>query len=141
MVQYPAREISTTIMATPGSGPIPYCRRIFAPAMNVSPAYTGTLLACTSELTIDPAIDSSTESGSKLITGAMAPTMSIARSSRLLVICERMFLIRTSGSCSPIGAARLTPAKRFPPAGSASDRRLTGTAIGNASMGTPLASW
>ncbi len=33
------------------------------------------------------------------------------------VICERMLLIRFSGSTTPIGAARLTPANRFPPAG------------------------
>ena len=67
--------------------------------------------------------------------------MSMARSSRLRVIWDRMFLIRFSGSTRPIGAARLTPANRFPPAGSLSDRRLTGTAIGKVSIGTPIASW
>ena len=35
-VQMPAREISTAIMATRGSGPIPYCRSTRAPARNVS---------------------------------------------------------------------------------------------------------
>ena len=35
MVHQPPREMSTTIIATPGSGPIPYCRKIFAPAMNI----------------------------------------------------------------------------------------------------------
>ena len=36
-VHMPPREINTVIIATPGSGPIPYCRNTFAPAMNVSP--------------------------------------------------------------------------------------------------------
>ena len=71
----------------------------------------------------------------------MTPTMLTARSSRLRVIWERMLLIRFSGSISLIGAARLTPAKRFPPAGSLSDRMLTGIAIGKVSIGTPMRSW
>ena len=80
-------------------------------------------------------------SGSRLSTGAMTPTMFMARSSRLRVIWDRMLLIRFSGSTMPIGAARLTPANRLPPAGSLSDRMLTGIAIGSVSIGTPMRSW
>ena len=115
----------------PGSGPIPYWRSTFAPAMNVSPGYTGTLLAWMSAESREPVIDSSTASGSNDTTGATAPITSMAASSRRCVICARIFRIRATGSV-PIGAARLTPVNRLPPAGSDADRRLTGTARGSA---------
>ena len=109
--------------------------------MKVSPGYTGTLLACTSEATTEPVIDSRTASGTSDSTGAIAPMTSRAASSRRWIIWARTCWIRSAGSTVPTGAARLTPAKRLPPAGSASDRRLTGTAIGSVLIGTPSASW
>ena len=39
-----------------------------------------------------------------------------------------------------LGAAMLTPANLLPPAGSESERRFTGTAIGSDATGMPLAS-
>ena len=99
------------------------------------------MLAWTSEAITDPLIASSTASGSRLSTGATEPIMSMAASSRREVICLRIFWMRSAASATPIGAARLTPANRLPPAGSASARRLTGTAIGRLLTGTPSASW
>jgi hypothetical protein len=99
------------------------------------------LLAWTSDPTTEPVTDSNNGVGSTLSTGAMEPMMSIAGSSRRWVICARIFCMRAIGSAVPIGAARLTPVKRLPPAGSESARRLTGTAIGSVATGTPSASW
>ena len=85
-------------------------------------------------------IPSNTLVGSTLSTGASEPMMFIAGSSRRWVICARIFFIRETGSMVPMGAARLTPVNRLPPALSASARRLTGTAIGSVAIGTPSAS-
>ena len=65
----------------------------------------------------------------------------MAASSRRAIICLRILAIRVAGSATPIGAARFTPANRLPPAGSASARRFTGTAIGRLLTGNPRASW
>src|ERR1700694_4211610 len=120
-------------MATPGNGPRPYCRSTFAPARKVSPGYTGTLLACTSEQTIDPTTDSTNGSGSTLSSGAIAPSTSMARSSRPWHIRAWISPMRAAGSAIPTGAASITPPKRFPPAGASSERRFQGTAIGRES--------
>src|SRR6202022_4547348 len=128
-------------MATPGNGPRPYCRSTFAPARKVSPGDTGTLLACTSELTIDPTTDSTNGSGSTLSSGAIAPSTSVARSSRPWHMRAWISPMRAAGSAIPTGAASITPPKRFPPAGSSSERRFTGTAIGRESIGIPNASF
>ena len=140
MVQHPLRDTSTTIIATPGSGPIPYWRKTFAPAMKVSPGYTGTLLACTSEddhrarhrleHRVRQQRHHRGDGTHDIERGLFAALRHLAR----------IFWIRAVGSTVPTGAARFTPANRLPPAGSESDRRFTGTAMGSVAIGTPSAS-
>lgn len=109
--------------------------------MKVSTGGPGTLLACTSELTTEPAMDSNRLSGTRFSSGATTPTTSMARSSRLRVIWARTFWMRLRGSTTPMGAAMFTPANLLPPAGSESERTFTGTAMGSDATGMPLASW
>jgi hypothetical protein len=95
------------------------------------------LLAWTSEPITDPVSDSSTASGSSESTGASEPMTSMAASSLRWAIWDRILRMRSAGSSVPMGAARLTPVNRLPPAGSDSARRFTGTAMGSVATGTP----
>ena len=65
----------------------------------------------------------------------------MAGSLRRAITCSRTCLIRSTGSDSPTGAAMVTPVNRLPDAGSSPLRRLTGSASGRASTGTPSTSW
>ena len=85
--------------------------------------------------------DSSAASGSRLSTGATRSSTPIAGSLRRAITCSRTSRIRSAGSDSPTGAAIVTPANLLPAARSSAVRRLTGSASGSSSTGTPRASW
>ena len=74
-------------------------------------------------------------------TGESIAMKSSAGSSRASSTRSRIIRMRSRGSAAPTGPAMRAPAKRLPPSGSSSRRRLTGNAIGSVSGFRPASSW
>ena len=99
-MQQPPRETRTAIIATPGSGPIPYWRSTFAPAMNVSPGKDrGRCWPGRRTRRAEPVIDSSTASRQQR-KQRRHRAHHVDRGARrgAAVICVRIFRIRGAGS-------------------------------------------
>jgi hypothetical protein len=86
-------------------------------------------------------ITMSSGAGNLASAGATTPSAPMAGSEAAVVTSPRITAMRFTGSGSAIGMAMRAPAKRFPPTGSSSVRRLTGMASGSESICTPRASW